>query len=115
MRAFALAAALLLPLPAGAAVELLDDWTTGLTHDVSTCNDRLMIFIVGAEHGTPPIGSITGVTWDCQALTPVGSAAVASGSENRLEIWYLSDSCLQGSTANAKSAYRLRYLQQERS
>ncbi len=82
-----LVVALLLAPASHASVESLDDWTTGLTHSVSAGNERLLLFVVGAEHATPPIGSITGVTWGDQALTPIGSAAVASGFENRLEIW----------------------------
>ena len=84
-----------------ASVQLLDDWTTGLIHSVSAGNDRLLVFVVGAEHGTPPIGSITGVTWGGQALTPVGSAAVTNVEENRLEVWYLDEAGVAAAGATA--------------
>ena len=82
-------------------METLDDWTTGLTHSVSAGNDRLLVFVVGAEHGTPPIGSITGVTWGGQALTPVGSAAVINVEENRLEVWYLDEAGITAVAGNS--------------
>ena len=94
--------ALSLALPAGADVQILDNWSTGLTHSVSAGSNRLLIFVMGAEHTTSPIGSISGVTWGGQALTKIEHAVEtgATAYENRLEMWYLDEAGIAAASGN---------------
>jgi hypothetical protein len=84
-----------------APVSVLDDWTAGLTHDVSAGTDRLLIFSVSAEDGASPIGSITGVTWGGQALTKLTHAVETNAlAEDRIEVWYLDEAGISAATGN---------------
>ena len=97
----------------GTTVTILDAWTTGTTHTVSSGSDRLLVFIAGMENGmaggSPPAGDrdLTAVTYGGQSLTAAAEVVVCSGSPNsfcaRTELWYLDEAGIQAATGSTFS------------
>lgn len=95
------------------SVTILDAWTTGTTHTVSSGSERLLVFIAGMENGmaasSPPAGDrdVTAVTYGGQSLTLAAEVVVCNGSPDsfcdRTELWYLDEAGIQAATGNTFS------------
>lgn len=95
------------------SVTILDAWTTGTTHTVSSGSERLLIFLANMENGmpatSPPAGDrdLTTVAYGGQSLTPAAEVVVCSGSPDsfcaRVELWYLDEVGIQAATGSTFS------------
>ena len=88
--------------PAG-AVSILDAWTTGTTHSVSSGTDRLLLVgVYGEDSGV--ISSINTVTWGGQTLTEIDEATVGSGYSNLVWMGYLDEAGIAAASGNTIAA-----------